>query len=154
MSLTLTLGLLYWNVMKQLSRSTRSNLNLLWPTGGELDETKCEEDDEEASDCPRDSGCFIPNDCADTSREDADVHWRPCSRNWAMRICDYSQIQIITHYVWLWICRNRSVVYCVKISADFCIYTWHTHFFFCWSLYININLLCIYIYIPTFLNVQ
>ncbi|XP_053543439.1 SAM domain-containing protein SAMSN-1a isoform X3 [Ictalurus punctatus] len=41
---------------------------------GELDETKCEEDDEEASDCPRDSGCFIPNDCADTSREDADVH--------------------------------------------------------------------------------
>ncbi|KAF4086421.1 hypothetical protein AMELA_G00105850 [Ameiurus melas] len=41
---------------------------------GELDETKCEEDDEEASDCPRDSGCFIPNDCADTSREEADIH--------------------------------------------------------------------------------
>ncbi|KAK3560886.1 hypothetical protein QTP86_022916 [Hemibagrus guttatus] len=40
----------------------------------ELDETTCEEDDEEASDCPRDSGCFIPKECADTSREDADIH--------------------------------------------------------------------------------
>ncbi|GAA6089530.1 SAM domain-containing protein SAMSN-1a isoform X3 [Tachysurus ichikawai] len=40
----------------------------------ELDNMTCEEDDEEASDCPRDSGCFIPKECADTSREDADIH--------------------------------------------------------------------------------
>ncbi|KAF7700382.1 SAM domain-containing protein SAMSN-1a [Silurus meridionalis] len=44
---------------------------------GELDETKNEEDedeDAEASDCPRDSGCFIPKDCSDSSRDDADIH--------------------------------------------------------------------------------
>ncbi|XP_058270564.1 SAM domain-containing protein SAMSN-1a isoform X1 [Hemibagrus wyckioides] len=40
----------------------------------ELNEKTCEEDDEEASDCPRDSGCFIPKECADTSREDGDIH--------------------------------------------------------------------------------
>ncbi|XP_053363794.1 SAM domain-containing protein SAMSN-1a [Clarias gariepinus] len=41
---------------------------------GEQDEAKGEQDEEEVSDCPRDSGCFIPKECADSSREDADIH--------------------------------------------------------------------------------
>ncbi|XP_060753739.1 SAM domain-containing protein SAMSN-1a isoform X2 [Neoarius graeffei] len=42
--------------------------------GEEDDEDKDEDDDEEASDCPRDSGCFIPKECPDASREDSDIH--------------------------------------------------------------------------------
>ncbi|XP_017562704.1 SAM domain-containing protein SAMSN-1a isoform X2 [Pygocentrus nattereri] len=40
----------------------------------DLVEMKVEEEDEEGNDCPRDSGCFIPAECADTGREDIENH--------------------------------------------------------------------------------
>ncbi|XP_049323126.1 SAM domain-containing protein SAMSN-1a isoform X2 [Astyanax mexicanus] len=40
----------------------------------DLVETKGEEEDEEGNDCPRDSGCFIPAECADSGREDTETH--------------------------------------------------------------------------------
>ncbi|XP_072547666.1 SAM domain-containing protein SAMSN-1a [Salminus brasiliensis] len=40
----------------------------------DLVEMKGEEEDEEGNDCPRDSGCFIPAECADTGREDTENH--------------------------------------------------------------------------------
>ncbi|XP_062872888.1 SAM domain-containing protein SAMSN-1a [Trichomycterus rosablanca] len=43
-------------------------------TREDLEETKGEEDDEEENDCPRDSGCFIPAECADTGREETESH--------------------------------------------------------------------------------
>ncbi|KAI4902345.1 hypothetical protein NFI96_014077, partial [Prochilodus magdalenae] len=40
----------------------------------DLVEMKGEEENEEGNDCPRDSGCFIPAECAETGREDAENH--------------------------------------------------------------------------------
>lgn len=53
--------------MKLTSRSLyeRFNLSLLRPTGDEQEEMKGEEEDE-ANDCLRDSGCFIPAECSDS----------------------------------------------------------------------------------------
>ncbi|XP_026880131.2 SAM domain-containing protein SAMSN-1a [Electrophorus electricus] len=39
----------------------------------DLLETKVDEEDEEGNDCPRDSGCFIPTECTDMVREDAET---------------------------------------------------------------------------------